>query len=77
MSGGRAGLPIAPGIVFADVGVDTEGGGKLLGAPAAVGALGVAGRGEAFEFADDGGGPNPIWVVSVEEGRLGIVAAGL
>ena len=59
-SGGRTGLPIAPGIWLADGGVDTEGGGRLLGAPAVVEALGVGGRGEAFDFAEDGGGPNPI-----------------
>lgn len=72
--GGRIGLPIDPGMVVAVVGVVADWGGRLLGAPAAVAALGVGGSVEAWDFVEDGGGPNPIWVVSVEDGRLGIDA---
>jgi hypothetical protein len=70
--GGRIGLPIA--VVAGD---GAEGDGKLFGAPAAVGALGVGGRGDALDLVEEGGGPSPIWVASVDEGRLGIEAAGL
>lgn len=71
--GGRIGLPAIEAL---DGGVGAEVT-KLLGAPAAVGALGVGGRGDALDFEELGGGPSPIWVVSVDEGRLGKEAAGL
>lgn len=38
----------------------------------------MGGRGEALDLVDEGGGPKPNWaVVSVEDVRLGMEAAGL